>query len=144
MPGPVPKRSDQRRRRNKSDGPPLTKAPGGVASEPPPAAEEWHPIAADWYASLAESGQAMFYEASDWATAYYVAEAMSRNLQQGRFSAQLFQSVLSGMTDLLTTEGARRRARVELERQSGEVDPREAARVTLMEAYRKAAGESGD
>ncbi|MGY4952109.1 phage terminase small subunit [Streptomyces nigrescens] len=142
MPGPVPKRSDQRRRRNKSEGPELVRAPGGEAPEIPPADEEWHPIAAGWYASLAESGQAQFYEASDWATAYYIAEAMSRNLTQGRFSAQLFQSVLSGMTDLLTTEGARRRARVELERESGAEDPREAAHVTLMDSYRKAAGSS--
>ncbi|WP_449343552.1 phage terminase small subunit [Streptomyces rugosispiralis] len=35
MPGPVPKRSDQRRRRNKSDGPELAKAPGGSAPEVP-------------------------------------------------------------------------------------------------------------
>ncbi|UQA92873.1 phage terminase small subunit [Streptomyces halobius] len=141
MPGPVPKRSDRRRRRNKSDGPDLVKASGGTAPEPPPAAEDWHPIAADWYASLAESGQSQFYEASDWATAYYVAEAMNRNLISGRFSAQLFQSVMSAMTDLLTTEGARRRARVELEREAGGEDPAEAARVTLMETYRRAAAD---
>lgn len=63
---------------------------------------------------------------------------MSRNLTQGRFSAQLFQSVPSGMTDLLTTEGARRRARLELERESGADNPREAARVTLYRALANA------
>lgn len=139
MPGPVPKRSDQRRRRNVSNGPALAK--GRSAGEPdvPAGDPEWHPIAADWFESLKDSGQAQFYEASDWATAVYVAEAMSRNLKQGKFSAQLFQSVMSGMTELLTTEGARRRARVELERaQEGPVavDPA----VALMENYRKAAG----
>lgn len=100
---------------------------------------DWHPIAARWFRSLKESGQAQFYEASDWSTAYYIAEAMSRNLEQGKFSAQLFQSVLSGMTDLLTTEGARRRARVELERLEQGEDPREAAHLVLMEQYRQAA-----
>ncbi|MFE2848679.1 hypothetical protein ACFXKS_35190 [Streptomyces scopuliridis] len=140
--GPVPRRSDQRRRRNKSDGPDLVKAPGGGTPEMLPADAEWHPIAARWYASLVDSGQTQFYEASDWATAYYVAEAMSRNLDSGRFSAQLFQAVMSAMTDLLTTEGARRRARVELERESGAEDPREAARVALMDSYRQAAGDS--
>ena len=143
MPGPVPKRSDQRRRRNKSDGPELVKAPGGETPDVPPADENWHPIAARWYASLAESGQSAFYEASDWALAVYLAEAMDRNLKSGRFSAQLLQTVLSGMTDLLTTEGARRRARLELERKNGGEDPREAARVTLMDSYRKAAENSG-
>ncbi|WP_327073318.1 hypothetical protein OG196_15120 [Kitasatospora purpeofusca] len=138
MPGPVPKRSDQRRRRN-SDGPDLVTAPAGKAPAVPRVSGDWHPIAARWFRSLKESGQAQFYEASDWSTAYYIAEAMSRNLEQGKFSAQLFQSVLSGMTDLLTTEGARRRARVELERLEQGEDPREAAHLVLMEQYRQAA-----
>ncbi|QIY59726.1 hypothetical protein HEP86_13055 [Streptomyces sp. RPA4-5] len=121
----------------------MVKAPGGAVPDVPQADEEWHPIAGRWYASLVQSGQAQFYEASDWATALYLAEAMSRNLNSGKFSAQLLQAVLSGMTDLLTTEGPRRRARVELERESGADDPREAARVTLMDSYRKAAGDPG-
>ncbi|MDT0267988.1 hypothetical protein RM844_17040 [Streptomyces sp. DSM 44915] len=140
MPGPVPKRSDQRRRRNASDGPEVVKAPGGAAPDIPPADESWHPIAARWYASLRESGQSQFYEASDWAMAVYIAEAMSRNLAAGRFSAQLLQTVLSGMTDLLTSEGARRRARVELERNNSADDAQEAERMALMNSYRKAAG----
>ncbi|MEV5479370.1 MULTISPECIES: hypothetical protein [Streptomyces] len=80
------------------------KAPGGGAPDVPPADEVWHPIAGRWYASLVQSGQSQFYEASDWATALYLAEAMSPNLNSGKFSAQLLQAVLSGMTDLLTTE----------------------------------------
>ncbi|MBH1936509.1 hypothetical protein I5Q34_19885 [Streptomyces sp. AV19] len=111
---------------------------GKVPTVPRPSGD-WHPIAVRWFKSLRDSGQSQFYEQSDWATAYYVAEAMSRNLASGRFSAQLFASVMSAMTDLLTTEGARRRARIELERESGGVDPAEAARVALMDAYRKAA-----
>jgi hypothetical protein len=82
--------------------------------------EAWHPIARRWFGSLRSSGQAAFYQDSDWATAVYVAEAMSRNLVAGRFSAQLFAAVMSGMTELLTTEGARRRARLELENEQPE------------------------
>ncbi|MGW7270823.1 phage terminase small subunit [Streptomyces sp. NPDC054864] len=140
MSGPVPKRSDQRRRRNTSDGPALMKAEAGKDPVIPRASGDWHPIAKRWFQSLKDSGQAQFYEQSDWLTAVYVAEAMSRNLASTKFSAQLFQSVMSAMTDLLTTEGARRRARVELERLEDTEDPAEAARVTLMESYRKAAG----
>ncbi|MGK5728170.1 hypothetical protein [Streptomyces sp. URMC 124] len=140
MPGPVPKRSDQRRRRNTDDGPALVKGEAGKAPTIPRASGDWHPIAKRWFQSLKDSGQAAFYEQSDWLTAVYVAEAMSRNLASTKFSAQLFQSVMSAMTDLLTTEGARRRARVELERLEDIEDPAEAARVTLMESYRKAAG----
>lgn len=141
MSGPIPKRSGQRRRRNVSDGPALVKAEAGKAPTVPRASGDWHPIAKRWFQSLKDSGQAQFYEQSDWLTAVYVAEAMSRNLSQSKFSAQLFQSVMSAMTDLLTTEGSRRRARVELEREAGGEDPAEAARVTLMETYRKAAAQ---
>lgn len=135
--GPVPKRSDQRRRRNKPEGSAPVKAP--TAPNPPPAIApdpNWHPIAQDWFESLAESGQAQFYEPSDWQTARYVGEAMSRNLAADRFSAQLFASVMAGMTELLTTEGARRRMRIELERQA----PAEPASVSIMAEYRRAAG----
>lgn len=145
MPGPVPKRSDQRRRRNTDVGPTLVQAKA-AAKKPtvPRGDDDWHPIAKRWYADLRKSGQSDFYEASDWATAVYVAEAMSRNLTQGRFSAQLFQSVMSAMTDLLTTEGARRRARVELERETGEVDEHETARLTVLDGYRQAAAGGAD
>lgn len=129
--GPLPKRSDQRRRRNTIEGPPLVKAPSPTpVLSAPPACEDWHPIAAQWYGSLSRSGQARFYEASDWATAVYLAEAMSRTLV-GRMSAQLVASVMSGMTDLLTTEGARRRARVELQKVIGDPDADAAEAVVL-------------
>ena len=41
----------------------------------PTASERWCPQAQSWYRSLALSGQADFYEASDWATAICAAEA---------------------------------------------------------------------
>jgi len=131
MSGPVPKRSSERRRRNKSGD--VESVDFGGVVEQPPAHESWHRIAREWYESLAESGQAQFYEPSDWRTAQYVAEAMSRNLESGRFSGQLFAAVMSAMTDLLTTEGSRRRARLEIER--GEVV--EEQPVTAISEYRK-------
>lgn len=138
MPGPVPKRSDQRRRRNVSDGPQTAKGAAGAAPSAPEPHEHWHPIAREWFESLSESGQSQYYEASDWATAVYVAEAMSRNLAGGRFSAQLFQAVHSAMTELLTTEGARRRARIELER--FQEAPPEDPSIAIMADYKRAAG----
>ena len=117
MPGPVPKRSEQRRRRNKSEIE-TSKVLRTGQTPIPPANENWHPIAVQWYESLKDSAISQYYDSSDWATAAYVAEAMSRNLKGGRFSGQLFAAVMSAMTDLLTTEGARRRARIEIERNS--------------------------
>jgi len=137
--GPIPKRSEERRRRNKPEGGEVTKVSAGVAVvEFPPAHEDWHPIAREWYESLQVSGQAVFYEPSDVATAVYVAEAMSRGLQAPRFSAQLFAAVSSAMTELLTTEGARRRARLELERHG--VEDGKPASVLALDDYRDALG----
>lgn len=137
MSGPVPKRSDQRRRRNKAE--PTTKAPAGdpVEVAAPPALEHWHPLAREWFESLGRSGQAHFYEASDWAQARYIAEIMHRSLQSERVSGQLVSTIFSGMTDLLTTEGARRRVRLELERDKPVEEP---AGVAIMKDYRRAAG----
>lgn len=95
--------------------------------------DSWHPIAVRWFRSLEASGQSRFFEPSDWAAARYVAEVMTKNLESGRFSATLFSSVWSAMTDLLTTEGARRRARIEIEREDGSED---ASEVAVMDYYR--------
>lgn len=137
MPGPVPKRSDQRRRRNKPAGGEITRARSAGAQGAPEADPEWHPIAREWFESLGASGQAQFYEPSDWATARVWAELLSRQLESGRPSAQMIASWSGGATELLTTEGARRRARMELDK--GGAEEPDAAKVTRMAAYRKAA-----
>lgn len=136
--GPVPKREDVRRRRNKDEAGPVTKGFGARSVPVPEVNPNWHPIAQDWFKSLQESGQSYWYEPSDWATAVYVAEAMSRNLKGGKFSAVLFSAVMSAMTELLTTEGARRRARMELEREESADD----ATVTAIDEYRRILGQA--
>ena len=78
--------------------------------------ESWHPIARAWYDSLAISAQSKFYEPSDWAYAYVWAEVLSRQLEGGRLSARMMASWASTAADLLTTEAARRRVRVEVDR----------------------------
>jgi hypothetical protein len=122
MPGPVPNRSDMRRRRNVEIPEPL---------------ENWHSIAKQWFVALTKSGERVFFENSDWAQAMYVAEAMSRSLSGARMSGQLFSAVISASAELLTTEGARRRMRVELERAHDEGDTTAA---DAMAEYRKTAG----
>ena len=63
--GPVPKRDAERRRRNKPTTPTKTGAAGARFPQPR-ALAGWHPSMTRWYKSLAESGQAQFFEASDW------------------------------------------------------------------------------
>jgi len=132
--GPVPKRDAQRRRRNKPETETKT-APGKpvavVVPEPDPA---WHPMARDWFTALSESGQAVWYQPSDWQTARIWAEVLSRQLSSGRVSAQMIAAWAGAATELLTTEGARRRAKVELEQPKADAD--EDAAVADLDRWR--------
>ena len=148
MSGPVGKRDGERRRRNKDAVETETvdiAALVGQDVEIPVADEDWHPVAKMWYDSLKRSGQAIFYEPSDWATAYLLTDVLDRWLkpqevkvgQTGSEGAEkgggdvtyVFEdkiiampgatitALLKGMTALMVTEGDRRRLKIELERQ---------------------------
>jgi hypothetical protein len=133
--GPVPKRSDQRRRANQ-DEMPIASAPAARKVTVPAAARTWHPIAKRWYLSLRSSGQSQFYESSDWMQAYVAAEVLSRLLSvPDKTPAMLFTAWSAESARLLVTEGDRRRLRIELERE-GQVDKDEEAAVAIMAAYR--------
>lgn len=127
--------------RSKEEKDSITKAPSGAPGDLPDLPEpdpNWHEIATDWYLSLRESGQAQFYEPSDWAMARYAAELMSRGLSSDRPpNGQYVAALNSVMTSLLTTEGDRRRARMELERKPA--GP-QLASVKPLDAYRDLAG----
>jgi hypothetical protein len=141
--GPIGKRSEERMgHRSKEEQNAVTKAPSGAPADLPdlPDADPlWHPIAADWYLSLRQSGQAAFYQPSDWAVARYAADLMSKVLMSERGpNGQLVAALNSVMSSLLTTEGDRRRARMELERKpAGRQAP---ASVTAIADYRSSIG----
>lgn len=139
MPGPVPKRSDQRRRSNK-DPMGVSKLPvSNPLVECPPVDESWHRLAKDWYLSLIESGQSFYYAASDWAHAVLVADLLSRELsaadEGGKPRAMMLQTIFSEMGNLMTTEGARRRLRLELERAKAEDEKADAEVHSIMAQY---------
>ena len=121
--GPIPKRSDQRRRVNKVEG--LQSSPGAARVRVPAASRDWHPIARDWYRSLRASGQSRYYEPSDWQTARMLADQMSRMLLADELNASLLNAIVQASRDLMTTEGQRRRMRLELTRDEPEsaMDP---------------------
>jgi hypothetical protein len=131
--GPVPKRSSERRRQNKESRADTVQAAGAV---PVPALpKSAHSIARRWYRSLRMSGQAQYYEPSDWAAALLVAEQMGRLLEAGSaVGGPAFTALWSAMNDLMTTEGARRRARIEVER--GAVQEEAPPGVSAIEEYR--------
>ncbi len=132
--GPVPKRADQRRRRN-TEGGTITTGPAAGNVTVPPASRDWHPAAKRWYRALRDSGQSQFYEPSDWAEAWVAAQVLSEMLSADKLSAMLFAAWQGATARLLVTEGDRRRVRIELERGSQE-DPDEKAGVTEMDKWR--------
>lgn len=160
MSGPPPKKEGERRRRNKDAvATEIVNVDELLAGEveipvPPMRADDcteecsdecdehtgeliprWHPIAHQAYTSLARSGQVVFMEPSDWATAYALCEMLSRELkpkpivvsdgEDGSHIEWIIQPVNGAVMNaflkgwggmLMATEGDRRKLRLELER----------------------------
>ncbi|MFI0465342.1 hypothetical protein ACH347_14795 [Saccharopolyspora sp. 5N102] len=108
----------------------------GAVSAPDLGLDDPHPLVEDWYRALTESAQARYFEPSDWQTARFVAHTMDRYVRSARPSSQMFAALMSAMSDLLVTEGARRRVRVEIERGQAQ----EKASVSAIEDYKKQLG----
>jgi hypothetical protein len=106
-----------------------------VIPDPDP---DWHPIARQLWDSLSTSGQADWYQSSDWAVAYSICDDVSYYKRSSKRSGQMLASIYSAMSSLLLTEGDRRRVRIELEREP-EIEDRSAGVVAIAE-YRKALG----
>jgi hypothetical protein len=136
MSGPVPKRTAERRRRNKPDVPIVTAASESAGAPMPDPDPAWHPIARNMYVSLSKSGAEQFMEPSDWTMAQWATEWAHRQLVSSKPSAVMNQLVYQVFSDLMATEGARRRLRIELERGLPEADPA----VPIMARYHLIAG----
>lgn len=128
--GPIPKRTEQLRRNNAK--PVQNAASLSEGFEPWEADDDWHPVAIRVYEAACNSGQRVFYEESDWALLWNLCENMSRDLKPQvigvhpetgkvmRAKQSIRGTTLNAYTrimqDLMLTEAARRRARVELVR----------------------------
>jgi hypothetical protein len=136
--GPAPKRSDQRHTHpERSDG--VTKAPAAAKVTVPKPDDDWHDVAKRVYSSLSKSGQSRYFEPSDWALAWLIAESMSRDLspqvvgttERGEIlrdtiplKGASLAAYLKAMASLGMTEADRRRMQIELERPGdGTVEP---------------------
>lgn len=169
--GPLPKRSDQRIRRNKAGADGITRGEARPVTVPR-AGNGWHPIAKRLFKSLGDSGQADFYQDSDWALAFSLCDDLSRykheedrHLKMSKIadewysltpeereerglgdrpphvpkggSAMKLVAIYAALDNLMVSEGARRRLRVELEAPAEE---QVAAEVVVMDEYRQALG----
>ncbi|MER6314612.1 hypothetical protein ABT237_12695 [Streptomyces sp. NPDC001581] len=103
----------------------------------PHADESWHPIAQRLWDSLKTSGQADFYQDSDWALAFSLCEDLSYYKGAGKRSGQMLQTIYSAFERLLVAEGDRRRVRVELHEPAPE---QQSAAVLAIADYKKDLG----
>ncbi len=139
--GPLPKRSTERSRGEK---PVVTGDLSVTKGEAlpvkwPAANREWDPMAKDWFNSLKKSGINAYYQQSDIATAYILANEISNYMSTSplRRSSQMFAALLAGMTSLGATEGDRRRMRIELESPRPDT---QSATVTGIDMYKSRLG----
>lgn len=117
--GPVGKRRDQVHGHRSQDELAVDKAPAGdelVWYDVDPA---WCDDAKRTYESFRASGVIVFWEQSDVAQLHFLCTEITRYRQLGKFSGQGLQAILSGLTELGATEGARRRMKIELQRDTG-------------------------
>lgn len=140
--GPIPKRSSERVRPDGIDQMQMLKInlaelDGDV--EIPAPEEHWEPLVRDLYLSLAQSGQMVYYEPSDWHVAKVIFESLDRDLkpqvagvereymdgevisERIRFAklpvkGASLAAYQKAMASLMMLEGDRRRLRAEIER----------------------------
>ena len=134
MPGPPPKRSDQRRRRNRK---PVQKAPIAATPNQPKLTGTHTAAARRFWVRLGESGQSRFYQPSDWAKAELIVVAIDAFTRKP--TPTMLRAIFEGMTGLLVSEGDRRRLGLELDTSDG-VDPEEAAAVVRLDEVRRRYG----
>lgn len=141
MPGPVPKRPEDRIRRNE-DIVPTDKVEvyGEVVVPPLNLPFDTHPMVVDFFDSLVMSAQAQFYEPSDWEYARLVCFIMNGIVTSPKPSSEMFKALQTAMSNLLVTEGDRRRLRIEIARQpvKQDIDESEALIFSFKERMAKA------
>lgn len=138
--GPVPNRSDdlaRPRERKGSDIVPVTKGTARTVRWPSPD-PEWNQLAKDIYSGCKTSGQADYYQQSDIALLRSLMDDLTVAKRNPSVrSGQLLQTIYTQLSNLLVSEGDRRRVRIELtEPGEGETD----AEVIAINAYQQALG----
>lgn len=115
MPGPVPKRSDQRIRRNKVEPVSKLRAAGPVGV-PDLGIDGPDPLVLELWTAQHQSAQRQYMESSDWAHFKLGLRLLDSQLKSGRFNANLVQVIESMFSTHGLSEGHRRRLRIEVER----------------------------
>jgi hypothetical protein len=124
--GPIPKREESRVRATEP-GQEITKVPMTGKVTPPKLSAYpgmlTHTLTKGFWESLKESGQAKYYEPSDWMTALTALHLLDKQLSSERgISPTMVASVWQMLASIAVTEGERRRIRLEVERKTADAD----------------------
>ena len=130
---PIPKRDSQRRRRV----PPAENVVIEALVEQPAPPASWCPTAREWYESLAQSGQSVFYEPSDWNTAIVAGWMLDEWMSTRK--AAIITEFRHLCAQLMATEGDRRRGRLEVKR-PGQGEPPTPKGDAVVAEYRAKLG----
>ena len=123
--GPIPKRDEERVRRNVPENPTVTVQAIGTVEIPELGdmsyEGETHPLVVEMYESIKKSAAVKYYEATDWQFARLTLYTLNQELISARhlgkpIGAMKLTAITTMLSALLLTEGDRRRARLEIER----------------------------
>lgn len=136
--GPIPKRSGQGHRITQAKkvkaGVKRVRVKDGVI-KPPTADPEWHPIAKALWQAVKDSKYTIYYEPSDWILLFDACDEISVYKYGGMNRSAVMRASLNQMlSGLLLTEGDRRRARIEIERDTS-AEPEESAGIVAMRDF---------
>jgi hypothetical protein len=140
-PGPAPKSNSQRRRRN------VPKSYGSATPATAPAAatdvarelgiDDVHPLITAMWDAVQISCEATFFSEADWARARWELWFADSAMRSGRpLSGQTWAVVQHGLTELLISPAAKRRAAIEVK--PAGVDADAVAAVSMVGRYRQA------
>ena len=137
MPGPAPKPPSKRRRYNKP------KSYGAAVPTTAPAAgiqvrelgiENLHPLVERMWAALQTSAESRFYSEADWERTRWELWNANEIMRSGKpISGNTWSGVQHGLTELLVSPAAKRRAAIELKPPVPDTD--EIAAVSMMSRY---------
>lgn len=132
--GPIPRReSDLARPRERKGGKVQPVQKGRLREVTIPEADpDWHPIAKMIWESAQTSGQADYYQDTDYALLYSICEDISVYKDNSRRNGQILSSLYSTLGRLMFTEGDRRSLRLELHAD----EPEDDAEVHAIEDYK--------
>lgn len=139
MPGPMPRRSEDRIRRNKTNEAGIALKKGvasGVTLGWPDPPEHWLPPVVHMYRSFQASGMSQFYEDSDVALIYLACDGAQAWYDKDRKSPTYFAEMMSHLGKLGASEGERRRMQIELD-SAADVVSEEEATVTSIAGYKQ-------